>query len=152
MRYAEAEKAKLDSDKRHEILMTKNNDLLKERENLQQKLSEFKLMNTKLQNGYENKLSALATMKKELEKMKELKQSIDVTLKSTLNHLKGETSQLKEQREVNERLKQELSEQHQLNEQLNSRCKELTEGKIEKNILLQLKIVVLDLLQKTKEK
>ncbi|CAF4743683.1 unnamed protein product [Rotaria sp. Silwood1] len=128
MRYAQAEKSKLDSDKRCEILATKNHDLLKEKENLQIKLSEFKLMNTKLQQAYENKLSELTITKKELEKIKELNQSIDATLKSTLNHLKGESSQLKEQRELNERLKKELNEQHELNEQLNLQCKQLTEG------------------------
>jgi len=128
MRYAQAEKAKLDSDKRCEILTTKNNDLLKEKDATQLKLSEFKLMNTKLQQAYENKLSELTTTKKELEKMKELNQSIDATLKSTLNHLKGESSQLREQRELNERLRKDLNEQNEINEQLNVQCKQLTEG------------------------
>ncbi|CAF4451618.1 unnamed protein product [Rotaria sp. Silwood2] len=128
MRYAQAEKSKLDSDKRCEILATKNQELLKEKDNLQIKLSEFKLMNTKLQQAYENKLSELTTTKKESEKIKELNQSIDATLKSTLNHLKGESLQLKEHRELNERLKKELNEQHELNEQLNLQCKQLTEA------------------------
>ncbi|CAF3667910.1 unnamed protein product [Rotaria sordida] len=128
MRYAQAEKAKLDSDKRCEILATKNHDLSKEKDNLQTKLSEFKLMNTKLQQAYENKLTELTTTKKELEKIKEVNQSIDATLKSTLNHLKGESLQLKEQRELNERLKKDLNEQHELNEQLNLQCKQLTEA------------------------
>ncbi|CAF4005599.1 unnamed protein product, partial [Rotaria magnacalcarata] len=127
MRYAQAEKAKLDSDKRCEVLATKNNDLLKEKDNLQVKLSEFKLMNTKLQNAYEHKLSELAALKKELEKTKEINQSIDASLKSTLNHLKGESSHLKEQRESNERLRRDLNEQHELNEQLKLQCKQLTE-------------------------
>jgi len=131
MRYAQAEKAKLDSDKRCEILTTKNNDFLKEKENLQIKLSEFKLMNTKLQQAYENKLSELTTMKKEFEKLKELNQSIDATLKSTLNHLKGESFHLKEHKELNERLKKDLNEQHEINEQLKEQCKQLTEGKIQ---------------------
>jgi hypothetical protein len=128
MRYAQAEKSKLDSDKRCEILTTKNNDLLKEKENLQLKLSEFKLMNTKLQQAYENKLGELTTTKKEFEKIRELNQSMDATLKSTLNHLKGESGQLKEQRELNERLKKDLNEQRETNEQLNSQCKQLTEA------------------------
>ncbi|CAF0844229.1 unnamed protein product [Rotaria sordida] len=128
MRYAQAEKAKLDSDKRCEILATKNHDLSKEKDNLQTKLSEFKLMNTKLQQAYENKLTELTTTKKELEKIREVNQSIDATLKSTLNHLKGESLQLKEQRELNERLKKDLNEQHELNEQLNLQCKQLTEA------------------------
>ncbi|CAF3791155.1 unnamed protein product [Rotaria magnacalcarata] len=128
MRYAQAEKAKLDSDKRCEVLATKNNDLLKEKDNLQVKLSEFKLMNTKLQNAYEHKLSELAALKKELEKTKEINQSIDASLKSTLNHLKGESSHLKEQRESNERLRRDLNEQHELNEQLKLQCKQLTEA------------------------
>lgn len=129
MRYAQAEKAKLDSDKRCEALSAKNSDLLKEKENLHTKLTEFKTMNTKLQNAYENKLGELALMKKDLDKTKELHQSIDATLKSTLNHLKGETAQLKEQRELNERLKKDLNEQHELNEQLKQQCKQLTESK-----------------------
>jgi chromosome segregation ATPase len=129
MRYAQAEKSKLDSDKRCETLVVKNNDLLKEKENLQMKLSEFKLMNTKLQQAYENKLSELTTTKKEFEKLKELNQSIDATLKSTLNHLKGESSQLKEQKEFNEKLKKDLNEQHEINEQLKEQCKQLTESK-----------------------
>lgn len=129
MRYAQAEKAKLDSDKRCDILATKANDLLKEKDNLQLKLSEFKLMNTKLQQGYETKLSELTTMKKDHDKIKELNQSIDATLKSTLNHLKGESAQLKEQKELNEKLKKELNEQHETNEQLKEQCKQLTEGK-----------------------
>ncbi|CAF3399166.1 unnamed protein product [Rotaria socialis] len=128
MRYAQAEKAKLDSDKRCEALATKNNDLLKEKDNLQVKLSEFKLMNTKLQNAYEHKLSELVALKKELEKTKEINQSIDASLKSTLNHLKGESSHLKEQRESNERLKRDLNEQHELNEQLKLQYKQLTEA------------------------
>jgi hypothetical protein len=127
MRYAQAEKAKLDSDKRCETLAVKNADLLKEKDNFQMKLSEFKLMNTKLQQAYENKLSELSTTKKEFEKLKELNQSIDATLKSTLNHLKGESTQLKEQKEFNEKLKKDLNEQHEINEQLNSQCKQLTE-------------------------
>jgi flagellar capping protein FliD len=85
-------------------------------------------MNTKLQQAYENKLSELTTTKKELEKMKELNQSIDATLKSTLNHLKGESSQLREQRELNERLRKDLNEQNEINEQLNIQCKQLTDG------------------------
>jgi hypothetical protein len=56
---------------------------------------------------------------------------MDATLKSTLNHLKGESLQLKEQKEFNERLRKELNEQHETNEQLNLQCKQLTEGKIE---------------------
>jgi hypothetical protein len=131
MRYAQAEKSKLDSDKRCEFLTTKNNDLLKEKDNLQLKLAEFKLMNTKLQQAYENKLVELTTIKKDFEKLKELNQSMDATLKSTLNHLKGESLQLKEQKEFNERLRKELNEQHETNEQLNLQCKQLTEGKIE---------------------
>jgi hypothetical protein len=132
MRYAQSEKSKLDSDKRCEVLTTKNNDLLKEKENLQLKLSEYKLMNTKLQQAYENKLGELTTTKKEFEKIRELNQSMDATLKSTLNHLKGESGQLKEQRELNERLKKDLNEQRETNEQLNSQCKQLTEGKMRK--------------------
>ncbi|UJR16356.1 hypothetical protein I4U23_003259 [Adineta vaga] len=127
MRYAQAEKSKLDSDKRCEILTTKNNDLLKERDNLQMKLAELKLMNTKLQQAYENKLGELTTTKKDLEKVKELNLSIDATLKSTLNHLKGESQQLREQRESNERLKKDLNEQHERNEQLSLQCKQLTD-------------------------
>ena len=118
MRYAQAEKAKLDADKRAETLLSKNNELNKEREGLQIKLSEFKLMNGKLQQAYESKLTDLTSTKKELEKMKELNQSIDATLKSTLNHLKGESQQLREQRESNERLKKDLQEQQDLNKQL----------------------------------
>ena len=118
MRYAQAEKAKLDSDKRAETLLSKNNDLNKEREGLQVKLAEFKLMNGKLQQAYESKLSELSTTKKDLEKVKELNQSIDATLKSTLNHLKGESQQLREQREMNERLKKDLQEQQEWNKQL----------------------------------
>jgi hypothetical protein len=133
MRYAQAEKAKLDSDKRCEVLASKNAELLKEKDNLQIKLSEYKLMNSKLQQGYENKLAELTTMKKEFEKIKESNQSVDATLKSTLNHLKGESLQLKEQRELNEKLKKDLNEQHEINEQLNSQCKQLTEGKINKH-------------------
>ncbi|CAF1129133.1 unnamed protein product [Adineta ricciae] len=127
MRYAQAEKAKLDSDKRCDTLLAKNADLTKEKENLQMKLSEFKLMNTKLQQAYDNKAAELNTTRKELEKVKELNQSIDATLKSTLNHLKGESQQLREQRELNERLKRDLNEQHEMNEQLKSQCKQLTE-------------------------
>jgi hypothetical protein len=134
MRYAQAEKAKLDSDKRCEVLTTKNNDLLKEKDNLQLKLAEFKLMNTKLQQAYENKLSELTIMKKDFEKLRELNQSIDATLKSTLNHLKGESLQLKEQKELNEKLKKDLNEQHEINEQLNLQCKQLTEGKRKNSI------------------
>jgi hypothetical protein len=134
MRYAQAEKSKLDSDKRSEMLTTKNNDLLKDKENSQLKLSEFKLMNTKLQQAYENKLTELTATKRDLDKFKESNQSIDATLKSTLNHLKGESLQLREQREINERLKKELNEQHEINEQLNLQCKQLTEGK--KKIIL----------------
>ena len=130
MRYAQAEKAKLDSDKRCEVLAAKNNDLLKEKENLQTKLSEFKLMNTKLQQAYENKLSEVTTIRRDFDKMKELNQSIDATLKSTLNHLKGESSQLKEQKELNEKLRRDLNEQHEINEQLNTQCKQLTESNI----------------------
>jgi chromosome segregation ATPase len=129
MRYAQAEKAKLDSDKRCDVLTAKNTELLKEKDNLQVKLSEFKLMNSKLQQAYENKLAEVTATKKELEKVKELHQSIDATLKSTLNHLKGESLQLREQRELNERLKRELNEQHESNEQLNLQCKQLSEGK-----------------------
>lgn len=129
MRYAQAEKAKLDSDKRCDTLAAKNADLTKEKENLQMKLSEFKLMNTKLQQAYDNKVVELNATRKELEKVKELNQSIDATLKSTLNHLKGESQQLREQRELNERLKKDLNEQHEINEQLNTQCKQLTESK-----------------------
>ena len=129
MRYAQAEKAKLDSDKRGDTLAAKNADLLKEKDNLQMKLSEFKLMNTKLQQAYENKLGELTTTKKEFEKLKELNLSMDATLKSTLNHFKGESSQLREQRELNEKLRRDLNEQHETNEQLNSQCKQLTESK-----------------------
>ncbi len=129
MRYAQAEKAKLDSDKRGDTLAAKNADLLKEKDNLQMKLSEFKLMNTKLQQAYENKLGELTTTKKEFEKLKELNLSMDATLKSTLNHLKGESAQLREQRELNEKLRRDLHEQHETNEQLNSQCKQLTESK-----------------------
>jgi hypothetical protein len=68
MRYAQAEKAKLDSDKQCETLATKNTELSKEKDNLQLKLSEFKLMNTKLQQAYETKLSELTATKRELEK------------------------------------------------------------------------------------
>ena len=118
MRYAQAEKAKLDSDKRAETLLSKNNDLNKEREGLQVKLAEFKLMNGKLQQVYESKLTELSTTKKDLENVKELNQSIDATLKSTLNHLKGESQQLREQRELNERLKKALQEQQETNKQL----------------------------------
>ncbi|CAF3776706.1 unnamed protein product [Adineta steineri] len=128
MRYAQAEKAKLDSDKRCEILTAKNNEFNKEKDSLQMKLAEFKLMNTKLQQAYENKLTELTTTKKELEKLKELNQSIDATLKSTLNHLKGESLLLKEQRDLNERLKKDLNEQQETKEQLNSQCKQLTEA------------------------
>lgn len=130
MRYAQAEKAKLDSDKRCDLITAKYNELLKERENFQMKLSEMKLMNTKLQQGYESKLNELTATKKEFEKVKELNQSIDTTLKSTLNHLKGESLQLKEQRELNEKLKKDLNEQHESNEQLNSQCKQLAESKL----------------------
>jgi chromosome segregation ATPase len=133
MRYAQSEKAKLDSDKRCEVLTTRNTELLKEKDNLQLKLSEFKLMNTKLQQAYESKLTELTTTKKEYEKIKELNQSIDATLKSTLNHLKGESLQLKEQRELNERLKKDLAEQHESIEQLHSQCKQLTQSKEQKN-------------------
>lgn len=127
MRYAQAEKAKLDSDKRCELFNAKYGDLLKEKESLQTKLAELKLMNTKLQQGYESKLSELTTMKRESDKIKELNQSIDATLKSTLNHLKGESLQLKEQKELNEKLKKDLNDLQEANAQLNSQCQQLTE-------------------------
>ena len=127
MRYAQAEKAKLDSDKRGDVFAAKNAELTKEKDNLQVKLSEFKLMNSKLQQGYESKLTELTSMKKDYEKLKEVNQSIDATLKSTLNHLKGESAQLKEQKDLNDKLRKDLFEQHQINEQLTSQCKQLTE-------------------------
>lgn len=130
MRYAQAEKAKLDSDKRGDVFAAKNAELTKEKDNLQMKLSELKLMNSKLQQGYENKLTELTNLKKDFEKLKELNQSIDATLKSTLNHLKGESAQLKDQKEFNEKLRKDLVEQHQINDQLTSQCKQLTESKI----------------------
>ena len=129
MRYAQAEKSKLDSDKRGDVVAAKNAELTKEKENLQMKLSELKLMNSKLQQGYENKLTELTNLKRDFEKLKELNQSIDATLKSTLNHLKGESAQLKEHKESNDKLRKDLVEQHQINEQLNSQCKQLTESK-----------------------
>lgn len=118
MRYAQAEKAKLDADRRFEISNSKNCELTKEKENLQLKLAEMKLLSNKLQQAFDTKVAELTTMKKDLEKTKELNQSIDATLKSTLNHLKGESASLREQKEINEKLRKELAEQQELNKQL----------------------------------
>lgn len=119
MRYAQAEKAKLDADRRFEISNNKNSELTKEKENLQLKLAEMKLLSNKLQQAFDTKVAEITTMKKDLEKTKELNQSIDATLKSTLNHLKGESTSLREQKEINEKLRKELAEQQELNKQLN---------------------------------
>ena len=127
MRYAQAEKAKLDSDKRCESLSGKTNELVKEKDQLQVKLAEMKLMNIRLQQAFDSKVTELNAAKKDSEKVKELNQSMDATLKSTLNHFKGESLLLKEQREINERLKKDLNEQHELNEQLKAQCKQLTD-------------------------
>ncbi|CAF1313288.1 unnamed protein product, partial [Didymodactylos carnosus] len=127
VKYAQSEKRTLDLDKRYEQLIQKQNELQRDKDSFQQKLQESKTLNIRIQQAYDLKLSEISQMKKDQDKLRELSQSIDQTLKSTLAHLKQETQQLKEQKDLNERLKREYIEQKEVNEQLRKQYKELAE-------------------------